>query len=127
MSNVRKKEPSGEAFFARHSVDQETPVLIYIGHMYTCKKELVDRLYHLKLSISYDRVLCLSAQIGNKVCEQFHNNQVVCPPRLRSCVFTTSSVDNIDYNPSSNTSKESFHGTAISIFQYLHFDHEVAE
>ena len=108
----KRKEPSGEAFSARHSVDQETPVLMYIGlmlHDYTCKKEQVDRLYRLRLSISNNCVLCLSAQMGNRVCEQFHNDQVVCPPRLRGCVFTTSAVDN------------------ISLFQHLQFDHEGVE
>jgi len=51
----KRKEPSGETFSARHSVDQETPVPMYIGlmlHGHTRKKELVDRLYHLGLSIS---------------------------------------------------------------------------
>jgi hypothetical protein len=33
-------------------------------------------------------------------------------------VFTTAAVDNIDHNPSSTTSKSSFHGTGISIFQH---------
>ena len=32
-------------------------------------------------------------------------------------VFTIGAVDNIDHNPSSGTSKGSFHGTGISIFQ----------
>ena len=65
--------------------------------------------------------------MGNQVCEQFHTDHVVCPPRLRGSVFTTSAVDNIDYNPSSTTSKESFHGTGISLFQHLKFDHEGVE
>jgi hypothetical protein len=33
-------------------------------------------------------------------------------------VFTTAAVDNVDHNPSSTTSKSSFHGTGISIFQH---------
>ena len=59
--------------------------------------------------------------MGNKVCQQFHHEQVVCPPKLRENVFTTAAVDNIDHNPSSTTAKESFHVTAISIFQHLSF------
>ena len=53
------------------SSTQETPLPTYIGimmHAHTRKKELVDRLSHLGLSISYDRVLQLSAQMGNSVC-----------------------------------------------------------
>lgn len=79
-------------------------------------QELVDRLSHLGLSISYDRILRISAQLGSSVCELFHKEQVVCPPKLRGNVFTTAAVDNIDHNPSSTTAKESFHGTGISLF-----------
>ncbi|PIK38149.1 hypothetical protein BSL78_25014 [Apostichopus japonicus] len=87
-------------------------------HAHTRKKELVDRPSHLGLSISYDRVLQLSAQMGNNVCRQFHREQVVCPPKMRGEVFTTAAVDNIDHNPSATTSKDSFHGTAISLIQH---------
>ena len=67
----RRKEPSTEAISVRHNSAQETPLPIYVGlmlHGHTCKKELVNRLYHLGLSVSYDRVLCLSAHMGNQVC-----------------------------------------------------------
>ena len=54
-------------------------------------------MFHLGLSISYDRVLRLSAELGNSVCQQFHMEQVVCPPTLRGGVLTTAAVDNIDH------------------------------
>ena len=41
----------------------------------------------------------------------------MCPPNLRSRLFTTAAADNIDNNPSS-TSAHSFHGTGISLFQH---------
>ena len=88
------------------------------------KKELVDRLSHLSICISYDRVLRLSAEIGSRVCEQFHMEQVTCPPKLRGSVFTSAAVDNIDHNLSSTTSRESFHGTGISVFQHPSYDSE---
>ncbi len=56
--------------------------------------------------------------MGSNFCEQFSREQVVCPPMLHGNVFTTAAVDNIDHNPSSTTSKESFHGTGISLFQH---------
>ena len=59
----------------RHSIGQETPVPIYIGlmlHAHSRKRDLVDRLYSLGMSISYDCVLRLTAQMGSRVCEQFH-------------------------------------------------------
>ena len=89
----------------------KTPYIGLMLHAHTCKKNLVDRINHLGISISYDSVLCLSAEIGNRVCKQFHREQVVCPPKLCGGVFTSAAVNNIDHNHSSTTSKESFHGT----------------
>ena len=37
---------------------------------------------------------------------------------MRKGVFTTAAVDNIDHNPTATTSKSSFHGTSISLFQH---------
>ena len=75
----------------RQSTSQETPLPTYVGlmlHAETRKRGLVDKLFSLGLSISYDRVLRLSAQMGNSVCQLYHIEQVVCPPTLRSNVFT---------------------------------------
>ena len=120
----KRLQSSSPTSTVRHSPAQETPLPIYIGmmlHAHTRKKELVDRLAHVGLSISYDRVLRLTAQMANCVCEQFHLEQVVCPPKMRGKVFTTAAVDNIDHNPSSTTAKSSFHGTAISLIQHPSF------
>ena len=46
----------------------------------------------------------------------------MCPPKMRSGLFTTAAVDNIDYNPSSATAKDSFHGTGISLMQHPSHD-----
>ena len=62
--------------------------------------------------------------MGNSACQQLHREQVVCPPKMRSNVFTTSAIDNIDHNPSSTTAKGSFHGTAISLLQHPSFTGE---
>ena len=93
-------------------------------HAHTRKRELADRLSHLGIVISYTRVLELSAQMGNSACQQLHREQVVCTPKMRSNVFTTSAIDNIDHNPSSTTAKGSFHGTAISLLQHPSFTGE---
>ena len=59
-------------------------------------------------------MLVLSTQLGNIVCMQFEFDSLVCPTKIRSNVFTTFAVDNIDHNPSSYSAKDSWHGTAIS-------------
>ena len=125
--NHKRMQSTSPPSTVRHSHAQETPLPIYLGmmlHAHTRKKELVDRLAHVGLSISYDRVLRLTAQMANSVCEQFYLEQVVCPPSMRGKVFTTAAVDIIDHNPSSTTAKSSFHGTAISLIQHPSFTGE---
>lgn len=105
----------------KHSQERETPLPIYLGlmvHTKTRKRELVDTLFSLGLSISYDRVLELSTDLGNEVIRFYESEKAVCPPKLRGKLFTTAAVDNIDHNPSSTSSHDSFHGTGISLFQH---------
>ena len=105
----------------RHNRCMETSLPIYIGtmlHTKTRRKDLVNRYHELGLSISYERVLQISTDVGNCVSQQFEDNNVVCPPYLQHGIFATFAVDNIDHNPSSVTACDSFHGTAISLVQH---------
>ena len=118
------KFSSGSSNAVRHSEDKETPLPIYLGlmiHAMTRKRDIIDKLHRLGLSISYDRVLQLSTDLANAVCQQYKDDDIVCPPGLRKNVFTTSAVDNIDHNPSSTTAlaRNSFHGTAISLTNHI--------
>ena len=116
FADVRQRAPC-----VRHLHNQETPLPIYVGmmlHSATRKKKLVDKCYKMGLSISYDRVQEIGNKLGNSVCSEYNSEQLVCPPILRSDLFTVAAVDNIDHNPSSETAKSSFHGTAISLMQF---------
>ena len=66
------------------------------------------------ISISYDRVLEVSAQLGDAAVAKYVEDGVVCQPDLRSGLFTTAAMDNIDHNPTATTATSSFHGTSIS-------------
>lgn len=121
FNTVKYKRDKATSSTIRHSRTQETPLPIYLGlllHAHTRKKELIDKLSHLGLSVSYDRVLRISSDLANGVCKRFEDEGAVCPPNLRSNLFTTAAVDNIDHNPSSTTATDSFHGTGISLFQH---------
>ena len=105
----------------RHVKDRETPFAVYVGMKVfakTRKRQLIDKLHENGISISYDRVLEISGQLGETVVKQYVEDDVVCPPNLRKGLFTTSAVDNIDHNPTATTSSTSFHGTSISMFQH---------
>ena len=106
----------------RHNADKETPLPTYLGlmlHATTRKRDLIDKLHKLGLSISYDRVLQISTELANTVCALYEEEGIVCPPNLKKDVFTTAAVDNIDHNPSSTTASDSFHGTAVSLTNHL--------
>ena len=116
-ARCRDKEVKRE----RRSKCRETPLPIYIGisvHAKTRSRDLVEALHNLGISISYDRVLAISTDLGNEVCRHYTEESAVCPSSLRLHLFTTAAVDNIDHNPTSTTAQDSFHETGISLFQH---------
>ena len=112
----------------RHNRKRETPAPIYLAlkvHAETRKRDLIDKMYSMGLSISYDRLLGISSDVAHTVCSKYESEGVVCPPNLVKNIFTTGAVDNIDHNPSSSTSSSSFHGTAISMVQHPKIEDDV--
>ena len=57
--------------------------------------------------------------LATAICKQFEDEGVVCPAKLRKGLFVVGALDNLDYNPSSTTAQDSFHGTGTSVFQFL--------
>lgn len=80
--------------------------------------QLTDMLHEKGISTSYERVLEVSALLGESVVNQYEVDGVACTPILRKGLFTTSAMDNIDHNPTATTANTSFHGTSISMFQH---------
>ena len=96
-------------------------------HNKTSKRELVDTLYELGLSVSYDRVLEISTDLDTKICQYYDRLNTVCPPQLKKMCITTSAVDNINHQTSATTAKSSFNGTGISVFQHFSDSEQTAE
>ena len=88
-------------------------------HNKTRKRGLIDILYSKGLSVSYERVLQFTTDLSNHEIQRYECEKVICPSPLRNKVFTTGCLDNIDHNPSSTSSHDSFHGTAISVTQHI--------
>lgn len=121
----RFRDKSGNAtdtiHHTHHVRNRECPLPIYAAlkiHGATREKSLIDTFYKLGMCISYDRLLSISTDITNSVIDRYDRDGVVCPSKLRDGIFTTAAVDNIDHNPSSTSSHDSFHGTAISLVQH---------
>ena len=124
-SCARRRKSTGSVQSTKHSHNRETPVPVYLGvmiHTKTRRRDLVDELYRLGLSVAYDRVLSISSALGDNICSYFQLEGAVCPPKLKGGLFTTGAVDNIDHNPSSTSAQDSFHGTGISLFQHPNSD-----
>ncbi|CAC5401889.1 unnamed protein product [Mytilus coruscus] len=85
-------------------------------HCKTRKRDLVDTFFKLGLSASYDKVLEISNSMANDACRRYIQEGIVCPTHSLQNVLISSAVDNIVLNPSSISSKDSFHGTAVLRF-----------
>ena len=69
-------------------------------HGTTRKKVLIEKLHNLGISIACKRLTKLSATLGDNLLTHYNTTKIVCPPALKSAVFTTATLDNIDHNPS---------------------------
>ncbi|KAG7174288.1 hypothetical protein Hamer_G003220, partial [Homarus americanus] len=124
---IKHKRRNSSTTTVRHCQNQETPFPLYTGmmiHARTRNRGIIDKLFQHRICLSYDRVLQLSIDLANAVCEEYKKSQIVIPTNLKTCVFITGAVDNINHNPSSYSATDSFHGTGISLFQHSDFDEQ---
>lgn len=97
-----KKRSSNTAAKTRHTLVREPPVPIGINvYARTRSKKLIEQLYSMGISISYDRIMEIEDWIATSTCERIAEDGVVCPASLRKGLFTVGALDNLDSNPSS--------------------------
>ena len=73
-TTIRRRKGSTATF---HTTKRELPLPIYIGlllHAKTQKQVHIEKIHDLGLSVSYDRVLQISTDIGNSVCDKFEKD-----------------------------------------------------
>ena len=86
---------------------QETPLLEYVGLkiFYTSRsRQLIDDMYHVGLSVSYDRVLELIKLFYEEMRRGYIEHGYFFPRIPRKYLFTIWLKDNIDVNSKSNFS-----------------------
>ena len=118
-STIRTRKAFSQAF---HTTKREPPIAVYLWqllHSQTRKLDLVRKMCHLGLTISPDRLLDISTNMGNKAIAVLEKEGVVCPLNLRYDLFTTSATDNLDVSPSSATAMSAFHGTTTLLNQHI--------
>lgn len=106
----------------RHVKEHETPFVLYQGlkmHGDARLKKQIDKSHELGLSVSYGRVMEVKQAIARAVCKRHAEDGVVLPTNLRSNVFVTYDMDNLDNRNTGNFSQDEFHGTALSATNHL--------
>ena len=93
-------------------------------HSDTHQHDLIDTMFSLGLSVSYDHILFLSTSLGNVLIVQYEQENNACPSNLRYGPFTIVAADNVDHILSLLTAKGSFHGTGISLYQHPSTENE---
>ena len=80
LFNTVKKRRKGATGNPRHQRSRETPVPVYVGllvHDLTGSQTLIDDLFRLGLSVSYDRVQEIRRSLAEQICKTFLDAQVV--------------------------------------------------
>ena len=82
----------------------------------TRSPKLIDDLYHVGLSVSYDRVSELTKTFCEELRQSYFIHNCFFPRIRRKSIFSVWLKDNID-NPKANFNKSSYHGTSSSVIQ----------
>ena len=83
FNTVKQVLRGKEVALFRHSTKNEPPFPVLLAlmlHAATQKKKLVDWFAEAGMSISYDRLLDIRGGICEKICEEYGENDLVCPP-----------------------------------------------
>lgn len=69
-------------------------------HAQTSSKKLVQQLYHMGISIPYDKIMQIEDWFATSACECFEADGAVATACLWKGPFTVGTLDNLDLNPS---------------------------
>ena len=89
-------------------------------HIATGSSDLVDALFNLGVSISYNRVQEIRKRLGDQICEEFHDKSVVWGYYLLKGTPKAYGFDNANKTSASATASGSanFNATVISVFSF---------
>lgn len=99
----------------------ETPFTVGLGlmvHKESRNKKVIQHLFNLGLSVSYDRIMKIENGIGNAIAEKMSTNGgIYIPEHLVRDVPLHFAIDNIDFKNDTADGKGEFHGTTHVVFQ----------
>ena len=99
----------------------EMPLQLGVGiavHQAVRSKQLITMLHGFGMSVDYNRILRVEAQIEASVLKRMElNDGLYIPPDLVLGRHVFFAVDNVDFAEDTPDGKNTFHGTAIAIYQ----------
>ena len=109
--NAKKRSYETKTGQTRHSAFCEPPLPLCAGLSIlssTRSKTLIEKMYRMGISVSYDRIMEIEDWLASSLCERFKEDGCISPAFLRKEIFSMGAHDNLDHNPSSTTSVSSF-------------------
>ena len=99
----------------------EMPLQLAVGiavHQAVRSKQLINMLHGFGMSVDYNRILRVDAQIEASVLKRMElNNGLYIPPDVVLGRHVFFAVDNVDFAEDTPDGKNTFHGTAMAIYQ----------
>ena len=121
--NASKCPPRSKSKIIRHSSDKECPEIHYATiKLYSVirSKSLVHMLFERGMVLSYDRILAFIHELSETAKALYNDSgDKVLPSTLRQGIFTIFVDDNADENRSSVLAAGHFHGTGVTLLQFL--------
>ena len=110
----------------RHNKEHETPFPFNQGHKLhgEGRRKKINNANAFGVYVSYSRVLEIRRSMARSVVKQFVQDGAVLPTNIRSGVFVTFDVDNLDSTKQYNFSRVELHWTAISMTNNLSWDNQ---
>ena len=99
----------------------EMPLQLAVGivvHQAARSKQLITMLHGFGMSVDYNRILRVEAQIEGSALKRMElNDGLYIPPDLVLDSHVFFAVDNVDFAEDTPNGKNTFHGTAMAIYQ----------
>ena len=87
-------------------------------HTYTRNKHLIDYLHLNRISVGYDRILRIEAQLAVAVIKRKDETWgIFIPPGITKGTLIFFAADNIDFLEDTPDGKHTLHGTVMTVFQ----------
>ena len=104
------KEKSKVTTINSRNNEPTLPVVVGLNiHSKTRKKSLIEDLHTKGLSISYEHVMNIRSSMARKINKEYTDHGFVFPHQLHGNHFTSSAIDNFDYNLTFSTATTSVH------------------